>query len=376
MKSHLLFSVTLTFATCIGIANGFVPGKVHGSTGRAGITRGVAPGENRRHHTPKTHCVSTTSLAMNNNENNKEQQERVTSNKITTTARPLSSLILLLVGTNSLFDLFSPKEIPGVFFADGNPQIDYIATAFDLFFVTYAIQNIAQQTGLLGKSRRGNEDGNSSSSSPLSVTKSDIAGFECRITMNIGREKGTWMDKDWGASGARLLLPINLKFTNDEIDLGFPGEESLGGRYVYRLEVLNDNNKVSFVGPQGEVQVEVTNGGWATLPSNSGETKLRFFLDFPQGAIRNDVSIPSGRVYFSTACFPTNSGDVQGKLRFDESTVASVNRNDKNVAILKEGGITIKNNTFMNLYGALGDVNLILGRYKVDSFVDVESNDF
>ena len=184
------------------------------------------------------------------------------------------------------------------------------------------------------------------------------------------------MDKNWGNSGARLLLPINLRFTNEEIDLGFPGEESLGGRYVKRLDVLNDNNKVSFVGPQGEVQVEVTNGGWATLPSNGGETRLRFFLDFPKGAIRNDVSIPSGRVYFSTACFPINNDAVQGQMKLDESIASFVERNDQKVAILKEGGITIKKNSIMNLYGALGDVNLILGRYKVDSFVDVESNYF
>ena len=33
--------------------------------------------------------------------------------------------------------------------------------------------------------------------------------------------------------------------------------------------------------------------------------------------------------------------------------------------MLNSGGLTIKKNTLLNLWGALGDVNLILGRYSL-----------
>ena len=55
-----------------------------------------------------------------------------------------------------------------------------------------------------------------------------------QITLNIGREPGTWMPKEWAASGARLSLPMRVRFSDESVDMGFPGEEALnpgGGRY-------------------------------------------------------------------------------------------------------------------------------------------------
>ena len=147
------------------------------------------------------------------------------------------------------------------------------------------------------------------------------------------------------------------------------GEEGLGGRYCRRLKVLNDDkSKISFVGPQGQVDVEVDDGGWATLPIlnqklDNGERKLRFFLDFPYGAQRNDVTIPKGRVYFSSACIPsspTTAGDN------NNNNLSSLIQAPSGDSIFKEGGITIKRNGgILNLWGAAGDINLILGRYSV-----------
>ena len=52
-------------------------------------------------------------------------------------------------------------------------------------------------------------------------------------------------------------------------------------------------------------------GGWWAAPTGRpGEQSLRFFLDFPQGAERNDVSIPPGRVFFSSALLNGDADDA------------------------------------------------------------------
>jgi hypothetical protein len=69
------------------------------------------------------------------------------------------------------------------------------------------------------------------------------------------------MDKDWVASGARLVFPINVRFSDEELDLGITGEEGQGGRYCKRLVVLEDDVVSRFVGPNGEETVCVAGGG-------------------------------------------------------------------------------------------------------------------
>ena len=197
-------------------------------------------------------------------------------------------------------------------------------------------------------------------------------------------------------------MPVNLRFTNEKVDLGIPGEEGLGGRFCRKLEVLpatptvtaatpvaaqdeqpQQQKFVSFIGSKGEVDVAIQDGGWATLPirnqkMDAGERKLRFFLDFPQGARRDDVSIPAGRVFFSTAAIPpqpataaaASSPSLSSSLSNTGYTNTNTNTNvitsPNGSGILTEGGVTIKSNGgILNLYGAAGDINLILGRFSV-----------
>ena len=260
----------------------------------------------------------------------------------------IGPLFIGVLAVQSLINL-ATNELPMVF--TGQPNADYLGAIFDTLFLGWAGQTLLLQTGALADSADDVSTG------------VQLDGLECRVDLDVGREPGTWMDKDWAASGARLVLPVNIRFTNEEMDLGIPGEESLGGRYCRRVRVLDES--ISFVGPQGQTEVEVVDGGWATLPIlnqklQAGERKLRFFLDFPQGAQRNDVSIPAGRVFFSSAVFPKNVDTT--------ATVPGVPmiQSPDGAGILKEGGVTIKSNGgIMNLWGAAGDVNLILGRYSV-----------
>ena len=242
------------------------------------------------------------------------------------------------------------RELPPIL--SGQPDADYFGAILDTVFFGWAGTNFLLQTGVLADSVDDDDDDDGAIS---------LDGLECRITVDVGREPGTWMDKDWASSGARLVLPVSVRFTNERVDLGIPGEAALGGRYCRRLEVLDERKTVFFVGPNGQVEVPVADGGWSTLPIierrvESGERALRFFLDFPTGAKRNDVSIPSGRVYFSSALLPRDAAP---------SNSMAVLAPD-GAGILPEGGVTIKSDGgILNLWGAIGDVNLILGRYSV-----------
>ena len=57
----------------------------------------------------------------------------------------------------------------------------------------------------------------------------------------------------------------------------------------------------SFVGVGGKVTVPVRGGAWAIQPPKPPQKPalLRFWLEFPEEAKRNDVTLPPGRVFFT-----------------------------------------------------------------------------
>jgi hypothetical protein len=298
------------------------------------------------HHTrqcPRSWLPSATATSLGMASNGDDNQNGL----FTPGKLPIRTLVLSLIGVFSVSNLQS--EIPQIL--SGSPGVDYIGTALDAFFVCYAVQNILTQVGVV--------------KSDNSASAPSLDGFECSLTVNVGREQGTWMEKDWAVSGARLVFPINVRFSDEEVDLGIPGEEGLGGRYCKKLVVLDEFSR--FVGSNGEETVRVADGGWATSPVSdrnavNGENKLRFFLDFPDGASRNDVSVPAGRVYFSGVAFEDTAVVPSDLL---SASSASIVEGPGSSGVVNDGGLSIKKNGWANLYGALGDVNLILGRYKI-----------
>ena len=130
------------------------------------------------------------------------------------------------------------------------------------------------------------------------------AGTSWRLTLDVGRIPGTstWMPDDWGASGARIgISGVEVELL-DERCPGV-GEARLGeAEEMYRLRVVTPGK---FVGADGEVEVPAApDGAWSqTTTSRSGEYRLRFFVDFPDGAARRDVELPAGRIFFTTACY-------------------------------------------------------------------------
>jgi len=256
------------------------------------------------------------------------------------------SVVLGLFGIQSVIDLVG--EVPKL----GSPEADYFGTAIDVAFTLFVGTQLASQIGVA------QPDGGKPSA--------ELAGLDVKISLSVGRESGTWMDKEWAKSGARLLLPLQCSFTDEVLDLGFPGEEALAGRFCQKLECAGGGG--SFVGPGGTVSVACDGGGWWSSPTGRpGEQSLRFFLDFPEAAARNDVSLPPGRVFFSSALL---NGDGDDAYDVPASEIYEAPNGFK---LLNSGGLTIKKNTLLNLWGALGDVNLILGRYALSGGAKAEA---
>jgi len=93
-----------------------------------------------------------------------------------------------------------------------------------------------------------------------------------RIAMNIGREPGTGMPSEWGASGCRLPVVVQCDFKVDN-------------KNKKKVVLLDD--KVRFTGPAGEVICPVKGGDW----SLSNEKDLAFTLEFPKEVVRRDVTL-------------------------------------------------------------------------------------
>ena len=253
-----------------------------------------------------------------------------------------------------------------------------------------------------------------------------IDGSSFRIVLNIGRERGTWMPDSWASSGARLSIPLDVTFSESPMTTPSwdkPAEAMLGPIKDTKMCFCRGG---SFVGPAGEVPVECTGGAWSSTPTGRcGESILRFYLDFPNGAERNDVTLPPGRLFFNSACW--DAVELSAGLREREEVEEQIEklREDQQAARAREGldvleqakevretlkraeeydklkfqldylrkslpdsrgsldvprsgldvpskiaaagGLSIKANGAKNLFGALGDVYHIVGRFEIRS---------
>lgn len=259
---------------------------------------------------------------------------------------PYRSILLGLIALQSSGNI-AQVDIPAA--VAGRP--DVFGTFVDAAICAWCTNNLLQQAGVLKPRDAG----------------VSLDGFAARVTLRVGREPGTWMPPDWGTSGARLSLPLTVRFTEDPVDLGFPGEETFGGPYAKRLVV----EPGSFIGLQGEVVVKPTGGAYILQPTSlEGVNVMRFFIDFPEEVKRNDVTLPAGRVFFSSSLLSGSKavGGLGEALGLPDgealgSEVPDLVDGPGDIKFLGEGGLTIKGNSWRNLFGLLGDVNLILGRY-------------
>jgi len=119
------------------------------------------------------------------------------------------------------------------------------------------------------------------------------------------------MPPEWAASGARLVLPdLELCFGERVYKYGYSETEERMLGYGYDPPPLSIDvlSMPKFVGTKGEETVQVKKGAYALKSPPADDDAypgiaFRFFLDFPDGALRNDVTLPAERVFFTTKCW-------------------------------------------------------------------------
>ena len=98
------------------------------------------------------------------------------------------------IGAATVASAFALATVDLPRLAGGNP--DYIASAVDAWVTLWGATTLLGQAGVGKKA---------------ATTTVSPAGMTCCVTLNVGREPGTWMPREWASSGARLSLPLVVK---------------------------------------------------------------------------------------------------------------------------------------------------------------------
>lgn len=126
------------------------------------------------------------------------------------------------------------------------------------------------------------------------------------------------MPPEWAASGAKLGFALEVEFTNEPCEYEMTKERLLtggddasslmGNNKLLTVEPLNEP---SFVSVTGKETIHVQSGAYGCQIQGleSRQYAFRFFLDFPEGAKRNDVELPAERIYFLSSCWLLNDND-------------------------------------------------------------------
>ena len=125
------------------------------------------------------------------------------------------------------------------------------------------------------------------------------------------------MPNDWGVSGERLVLNLDMTFTNQQL---YEREEflgSMGGARILHIE--NNELTVAPTITQGTRQIKVLDGGWRVAQGAGpmGTDLLRFYIEIEEQLSRNnsDVYVPKGRLYANCGYFPTKRDSMGFKDR-------------------------------------------------------------
>ena len=148
-------------------------------------------------------------------------------------------------------------------------------------------------------------------SAPNANVNSPWKAASWQFVLNIGRESSTTLPEEWGKSGARLFLPVELLAESDR--LPDAQQDPLLGRGSNRLSVVEEA-AVTYVTENGEQSVPILSGGWKLrLGRKKGHASLlRFWLDVGSSssgdgnivAQKNDVTLQANeRLYFAALCW-------------------------------------------------------------------------
>jgi len=164
------------------------------------------------------------------------------------------------------------------------------------------------------------------------VITSRLKNVECDILLTVGRLPSTTMPQGWAKSGAKLGIPLKVKFTNKLCAFDMNKESLLGSdfRPFLSLEPLDEPK---FVSANGIEKVKVTSGAYS-IQAHDLDTQhyaCRFFLDFPEGATRNDVTLPAQRIYFMTSCWNQDDHILERATKWKEDILSSIHQIDDQI---------------------------------------------
>lgn len=139
-----------------------------------------------------------------------------------------------------------------------------------------------------------------------------------KIVFNIGREAGTWMPKDWGISGDRLLFQCSVEFTSILSSDDNNDEFFQGGTGIKQLQVTD-----AFVIPRGVGTASVGRRPLPVKPTGAykvcrghgpaGTDIVRLYVELTDAVEvpdhLSDVYCPPGRVYGTCGYFPQHSSN-------------------------------------------------------------------
>ena len=137
-----------------------------------------------------------------------------------------------------------------------------------------------------------------------------IENTQATLAVEVGRIPGTAMPSEWAASGAKLGFTLEVGFTDnaEQITREMLAGDALMGNKPQTVIPLK---QPSFVSVSGSELIDVKPGayGCQMQDRDSQQYALRFYLDFPNGARRNDVELPADRIYFLSRCWLPSSND-------------------------------------------------------------------
>ena len=153
-----------------------------------------------------------------------------------------------------------------------------------------------------------------------------LDGSKWKLSLDIGREPGTWMPSDWGISGERLKLDFECEFTGNQL---YEREDFLGSMGdAKELQVMGSKLVLSPSITEGSREIQVKNGGWRVAKGRgpNGSDILRFYIEIDEEIKRksdsSDVYCPAGRIYLSCGFFnmkrPANGEKSRYKKRLDD----------------------------------------------------------
>lgn len=160
---------------------------------------------------------------------------------------------------------------------------------------------------------------------------SRVENAQCKLNILVGRIPGTAMHPEWASSGAKLSLPLEIKFCKDACTEHEMNKERFLGDNPPFLAVEPLTNP-TFISVKGTETVQVTPGayGCALQEADSKHYSFGFFLDFPNGAIRNDVKLPAERIYFKSSFWVLDQTKIdQAHQRKQEILNEIKNANEK-----------------------------------------------